>query len=395
MTLSKRDFLRVSKDFGLKAATFAAVTGTTSAATIGMFAAKDAHAAKKAKYKIRYGATVVNPKNERFLQTQLYSYVKWIEEMSDGEIAIQLIDKGQACAENQCVERVGAGVLDMGGSSAQNAAAVIYHAQALDWPFLWRDPESLLNLLHDPKMNAVYRDVWQKKYGVEFLYCTNDPRDIFMGLKYSDKDEVRHPDQLKGAKLRITNSTMIKNFTESLGMNPVPLAWTETLEGMKSGVVDGMETWAGAAAGFGMTKVTSQALELNFCPGTASVFINSRSMDKMPGRLQDVIREASRKASAQSNIKLKESANSVTGDGPKPTAESNYVQLKKTMRHVRLTETELEAFRERGAVEKNGPIYGDIRKKLDKLAGLDVFGAIAEYEKTVRGKPLNPQKWWA
>ena len=46
-------------------------------------------------------------------------------------------------------------------------------------------------------------------------------------------------------------------------------------------------------------------------------------------------------------------------------------------------------------MERNGAIYGDIRKKLDKLAGMDVYGAIADYEKTVRGKPLNAQKWWA
>lgn len=394
MTLSRRDFLRVSKDYGTKAALFAAMTGTAGTA-IGTLAGKQAHAAQKAKYKLRWGASVVNPKNEQFLQTQLYDIVKWIEEESDGEIAIQLIDKGQACAENQCVERVGAGVLDIGGSSAQNAAAVIYYAQALDWPFLWRDRTSLINLLHDPAMNPVYRDVWQNKYGVEFMYCTNEPRDIFMGLKYSDLPEVRHPDDMKDRKLRITNSTMIKNFAASLGMSPVPLAWTETLEGMKSGVVDGMETWGGAAAGFGMTNVTAQVVEMNFCPGTASTFINSRSMERMPARLQDVVREASRKASAQSHEKLGWAMDHVTGAGPHPTPESNYMQLKDSMRHVRLTEPEMEAFRERGAVERNGEIYSDIRKELDELAGLDVFGAVAEYEKKVRGKPLNPQKWWA
>lgn len=395
MTISRRNFLALAKDYGTKAALYAAVTGTTSAALVSSFAARDAHAAKKAKYKLRWGATVINPKNDQFLQTNVYSMAKWIEELSDGEIAVQLIDKGQSCAENQCVERVGAGVLDMGGSSAQNAAAVIYHAQALDWPFLWRDRSSLLNLLHDPKMNPVYRDVWQKQYGVEFLYCTNDPRDIFMGLKFADKDEVRHPDQLKGAKLRITNSTMIRNFAESLGMSPVPLAWTETLEGMKSGVVDGMETWPGAAAGFGMTKVTSQALQLNFGPGTGSTFINSRSMDRMSGAAQDAVREASRRTSELSYEKLTVSRNEVTGNGPAPTADSNYIKLKDTLRHVQLSDSELDAFRERGSVERNGAIYGDIRKKLDKLAGMDVFGAIAEYEKQIRGKPLNAQKWWA
>ena len=394
MGISRRDFFNISKDYGTKTAAFAMTTGTTSAAVLSTFAAKDAHAAKKAKYKIRYGASVVNPKNENFLQTQNYEFVKWIEEMSDGEISVQLLDKGQACAETQCVERVGAGVLDMGGSSAQNAAAVIYYSQALDWPFLWRDKQSLLNLLHDPKMNPVYRDVWRKQYNVEFLYCMNEPRDIFMGLKYSDKPEVRTPEQLDGAKLRITNSEMIKNFAASLGMSPVPLAWTETLEGMKSGVVDGMETWSSAAAGFGMTKVTAQVLELDFCPGNSSVFINGRSMDKMPGDKQDIIREAARRASELAEKKVTEAANTVTGNGPEPTADSNYVQLKDTMRHIRLNETEMDAFRDRGSVERNPKIYSNIRKELDKLAGLDVFGAVAEFEKRTRGKPLNATKWW-
>ena len=252
MSISRREFMRISKAFGAKTALFAAA-GAVSMGGLSQFAMRDAHAAKKAKYRLRHGASVVNPKNEAFLQTQIYKFVEWVEELSDGEINIQLLDKNQACAETQCAERVGAGVLDIGNSSAQNAAAVVYHSQALDWPFLWRDRTSLLNLLHDPSMNAVYRDVWRNKYGMEFLYTGNDPRDIFMGLKFSDREEVRTPDQLKGAKLRITNSTMIENFAASLGMSPVPLAWTETLEGMKSGVVDGMETWGGAAAGFGMT----------------------------------------------------------------------------------------------------------------------------------------------
>ena len=395
MKVSRRDFLRISSDFGTKAAIWAAATGTTSTVLLGQFAVNDAHAQKKAKYSLRFGASTVNRKNERFLETQVYDFVKWIEEGSGGEIAVQVIDSSQACAENQCVERVGGGVLDMGASSAQNAAAVVFFAQALDWPFLWRSPQALLNLLHDPAMNKVYRDVWRKKYGMEYLYCANEMRDIFMGLKYSALPEVRHPDQLKDRKLRITNSTMIRNFAASLGMSPVPLAWTETLEGMKSGVVDGMETWGGAAAGFGMTKVTAQVIELDFCPGTASIFISGRSIDRMPARLQDVIREAARKASAQSFEKLAVALNNVTGAGSKPAPDSNYVQLKGSLRHVRLSEVEMDAFRERGSVERNGKIYGEIRKELDSLAGLDVFGAIAEFEKKTRGRPLNPQKWWA
>ena len=38
---------------------------------------------------------------------------------------------------------------------------------------------------------------------------------------------------MAGAKIRITNSEMIANFAASLKMNPIPLAWSELLEGLK------------------------------------------------------------------------------------------------------------------------------------------------------------------
>ena len=77
-------------------------------------------------------------------------------------------------------------------------------------------------------------------------------------------------------------------------MSPVPLAWTETLEGMKSGVVDGMETWGGAAAGFRMTKVTAQALEPTSA-GDASVFM-VRVQWTACQSVCKIVREAARRA---------------------------------------------------------------------------------------------------
>ena len=36
---------------------------------------------------------------------------------------------------------------------------------------------------------------------------------------------------------------MISNFAKSMGMAPIPLAWGELLEGLKSGLVDATETY--------------------------------------------------------------------------------------------------------------------------------------------------------
>ena len=67
MSISRREFMRISKAFGAKTALFAAA-GAVSMGGLSQFAMRDAHAAKKAKYRLRHGASVVNPKNEAFLQ---------------------------------------------------------------------------------------------------------------------------------------------------------------------------------------------------------------------------------------------------------------------------------------------------------------------------------------
>ena len=62
----------------------------------------------------------------------------------------------------------------------------------------------------------------------------------------------------------------------------------------------------------------------------------------MPSRLQDVVREAARKASALSYEKLTIALDKVTGAGPNPAPDSNYMMLKDTMRHVVLNEAEMD-----------------------------------------------------
>jgi len=393
---ARRVFLQTTARYGLKAGAFAATTvaATGMMPSISKFLIRDAKASETAKYRLRFGASVINDNNERHLQTALYKFVEYAENMSDGEINIQLIDQGQACAEPVCAQMVSGGVLDIGVSSAQNAAAVIPYMQALDWPFLWRDRATLFNLFHDPSMNPVFRDVLRNRYNMETLYSGCELRSIFMGMRYADRPDIRTPEGLRDIKLRITNSTMIQNFAESLDMNPIPLAWVETLEGMKSGVVDGMESWPSAASGFGMTKVTTQVVDLKFGPGNVVIFMSARSFDRLPERLQEMMREAARQASADSFAAVTEAQDKVVGNGANPGPESEYVQLEGQLRNIRLTEEEMDAFRHLGSVEQNPNRYARIRSQLDDIAGVDVFGMCQDFEKKNRGKPFNPTSWW-
>lgn len=392
--LSRRELFTIASRYGTKAALFAAATGSgLGAAAFGNFLARDAHAQAKAKYRFRFGGSTINRKNDRYLQTGLYQFIDYVEKGTNGEVNIQLLESGGACVEPSCGEKVANGVLDLGTSSSQNLGSVFPYSIALDFPFLWRDRTEVQNMFYAPEMNKVYRDVWRKHYGVELFYASGEMREVFLGQKFKDSADVRTPAQMKGYKIRITNSDMIRAFAQSIGMNPIPLAWTETLEGMKSGVVDCMETWPAAASGFGMTRVATQEVKLDFCPGMVVVFMNARKFQPLPDKIKEVFYDAGYKAMKDGYDGVTFAQEKVVGNGPKRDPKSDYGEH--NFNQVKLTAAEMEAFRARGDVKEQAAIFDPIRKKLDGLAGLDVYGALKEFADKSQGKPLTPQKWWA
>jgi len=392
--LSRREMLDITRKYGAKAALFA----TFSMSTLGFvppladFVVNDAKAAGKAKYNLRYGATVISKANEPRFQTKAYRFVELVEKMTDGEVHIQTIDARGACAEPNCGTRVANGVLDMGNSSAQNLAAVLPYSIALDFTYLWKDRTGFYNMLFSKESEKLYRGVFRKRYGIEPLFGNGDIRGLFMGLKYKDHAPIRSPEQLKGAKLRITNSEPIRAFGKGIGMNPIPLAFVETLEGLKSGIVDAAEIWAAPATMAGMHKVCSQWLALDFCPGFELCFISSRVFDKFPARIKEIFYKAAWQAMKEGFTGVLEANNKLVGVGPNPAPGSDF--LAAGIKNVRFSQDELEPFKKLSSVEHKPELYSAIRKKLDKLAGLDIYGALKEYEAKISGKPLDPQQWW-
>jgi TRAP-type C4-dicarboxylate transport system substrate-binding protein len=391
--LTENEKVDISRRYGLMALGYAAagVAATGLMPNLGKYVVGQAHASTTAKHSLRFG-TLISEKADSFLESGVYHLATAIQEKSDGEIAIQLIDKGQACAENTCAQKVANGVLDMGTASSTNLSSVLAYSNAIDWPMLWTGRTEIFNYLFSPDSEKSYRGVLRSAYGVEMLSYYGDMRSIYMGLKYSDLDEIRTPDALKGAKIRISVSEMFQNFTQSLGINPIPLAWVETLEGMKSGVVDAMETFPSAAAGYGMTAVSAQAVDINFSPGVCPAFVSSASFDKLPDRLKEVVYEASWEAQKVAYEAGEVANNLIVGSGSDPAVDSNYQKL--PMKDVRLTDAERAVFADVGGVEANMDLYGKMRSGMDKIAGFDVFGEMKEQADALAGKPIDMQKWW-
>ena len=77
-----------------------------------------------------------------------------------------------------------------------------------------------------------------------------------------------------------------------MNLNPTPIAWAETLDGLKQGLIDGAETWASAVAYANMSPVVSQVVNLEFFCGTEHTAMSSKVFDKLGGELQDAVMES-------------------------------------------------------------------------------------------------------
>ena len=75
--------------------------------------------------------------------------------------------------------------------------------------------------------------------------------------------------------------------------------------------------------------------------------------------------------------------------------------MRDSIRKVALRSEEKAEFIALGHVGHNPRPYDRVRRKLDAIAGFDVYGAMADYvaqEQSQPGKsgdiPLKPQRWW-
>ncbi len=296
--IDRRQFGKVAAAFGFHAAFGGWYTtlrdgevSTLERVVAKALAIGKAEAAKPAKYKLRCG-TSVSKKSEEVMKFGVWEFAEDVATRSDGEIQIEVLGGASICGEVNCHQKVAGKTIDLSIGSSQNAAPTFPYNNVLDYAYLWPSRASIFHFLYSPKSEQVFRKTVREKYGIEWLYSHVELRNVFLGLKFKDRPLLKRPDDIRGAKLRITGSQMGRIALTQFGANPVPVAWEETLEGLKSGLLDGQETWSSAAASFGMGAVLSQEIWVEFFAGLGHMYTRAEVIDRMPGPLQEAFREA-------------------------------------------------------------------------------------------------------
>lgn len=182
----------------------------------------------QAEVKIRFGWSG----NEDHPTTQgLQRFVQLVKNRSAGDIQIDLFIAGQLGGEKEMAEQVKLGSLQ--GTMVINSvmSAWVPETQIFDLPFIFRDEDHAFRTMSGPLVDDVSALYAAQGFHVSAFWVvgTRHP----MG-----KVSVKTPDDVKGLKMRVTQSPLHLELWQSLGANPTPIPHPEIYNSVQTGVVD-------------------------------------------------------------------------------------------------------------------------------------------------------------
>ncbi len=257
-----------------------------SAAAAALLAAPCSVLAQPKPIELRY-TSGAPPKGNPWV-TQIERLVKEVDQESQGSVKISPFFASQLGSEQDTVQQVARGRIDMGGFSAGSAALVVPEVALLLMPFYFRNVEEADCVL-DSTMIKPLTDLFAKK-GIRFFGFGDVGSIEFFGTK-----PFVMPADLNGVKAAIYANKTQSMFFGALGANVNPLGLPEWIPAFQTGMVEVVMTPITFALPSGLTKVAPVMTRLGLYDSPAINLINMGTWNRMSKEQQAAFDRAAAK----------------------------------------------------------------------------------------------------
>jgi len=217
-----------------------------------------------------------------------FSQLVW--ERTNGEILIKVYPAGQLGSEEENIEMVKGGFLEMVNTSGGPFGRLAPSIQITALPFLWKDFEHLDQALEGELGEFIAAEAEEK--GVKVLSFAED------GFRWIQNNvrPINTIEDVKGLKIRVQSAPIYIDIMKALGVNPVTLSWGEVYTSLDTGVIDGVDNDA-------LSAISAHQYEvLKYCgvvPVSYSPHVLMMNLDlwnSLSAENQEIIAESAREA---------------------------------------------------------------------------------------------------
>ena len=158
-----------------------------------------------------------------------------LEQISDGQMKLEIYPSGQLGSEQQCVELLQLGSLAITKVSAAVMEGFTNNYQVLGLPYVFRSKVHAFNVLDGPIGEELLAST--EKFNLKGLCFYDAGARSF----YTLNKNIEKPEDLEGLKMRVMKSQTAMSMVKAMGGSPTPISWGELYTALQSGVVDGAE----------------------------------------------------------------------------------------------------------------------------------------------------------
>ena len=223
------------------------------------------------------------------------SFKKAFEEKTGGKHKIDLFPNGQLGSEENTVSNAQMGLLDFSVLAINNVTPFSPTVGVLTLPYVILSAEEA-------------KKITQGEIGKELT--ANTVRDAgirIVGWAYSgfrvltnSKRPVRTLADLQGLKIRVPKNEIMIATYQAWGINPTPMAWSETFTALQQGVVDGQDNPYITVSAMKFNEVQKYITSLRYVFSLEPIVVSEQVYKKQTPDVQKAILEAGAEATEHS-----------------------------------------------------------------------------------------------
>ena len=215
---------------------------------------------------------------------------KLLDEKSDGKIQVELCAGGVLGGDRETIEGVGLGTFEMCNIATGPIANFSDKFMALDLPYVVTDRETAYQVL-DSEMGREVLDSLENSGIYAISFWELGFRDL-----YNTKKIIKHPEDLKGLKIRVMENDVYISLFNGLGAYATPMSMGEVFTALQQGTIDGHDNPIGPTVTGKYYEADKNCTKTHHVYSATVSMINRNFFDKLPDEYQQWILEADAEA---------------------------------------------------------------------------------------------------
>jgi len=214
-----------------------------------------------------------------------------VEKETDGEITVTIYPGTLTTSEEEALEYMRSGTLDVGANSAGHISGFYQDIQFLQLPYLFKSKEHY----YVARRSAVLQEILDElgeAVGLVPLGIYSDCN----GFAICSTKPIRSLSDARRMKLRSMQNPLFVDMYEAWGFNVTPTDWGELYTSLQTGLVEANDLGAYCQYVFKLAEVVKCMAVTNHCWTQKVIFIAPRTWNRMNSEQKEIVRSAAEQA---------------------------------------------------------------------------------------------------